>query len=52
MEAKADVVRVDDLHGLHPFLQVPSASAPVAFEAELHILSGEGVAVVEFDTLT
>jgi hypothetical protein len=51
MEAKADVVRVDNLHGLYPFLQVSGTSALVAFEAEPHILGGEGVAVVEFHTL-
>ena len=42
---------VDDLHGLHPLVQNLGRDAPVALEAELHVLGRERIAVVEPETL-
>ena len=48
---EADAMRVDDVHGLDPVVQRLRGGAPIAQEAELHVLRREGVAVVELQPL-
>ena len=51
VQHEAHAVRVDDLHRLHPLVQELGRGAPVALEAELHVLGREGIAVVEPEAL-
>ena len=51
MQPEADVVRIDDLDGLDLLFQFRSPGPFVALKAELHVLSGKGIAVVELHPL-
>ena len=48
---EADLVRIDDLHCLDLPLEFRSARPLIPFEAELHVLRRERIAVVERDPL-
>ena len=51
VEHEADPVRIGDLDRLHPIVQELRRRAFVTHEAELHVLGGERIAVVEFEPL-
>ena len=51
LELEAHPVRIDDLDRGHLVLQELRGGAAVALEAELHVLRGERIAVVEHDAL-
>src|SRR5262245_11783156 len=52
MQPKAYVMRIDDLNRSDLLLQLCSSGAFVPLKAILHILSGEGIAIVKLHALT
>src|SRR5207245_1925370 len=52
LEAEANASRIRRLHGDHPLLQRLVGRPPVALEGELHVLRGDGVAIVEARVLS
>ena len=49
IQPEAHGERIDDLDRAHASLELLGAGAFVALEAELHVLGGEGIAVVELE---
>src|SRR5205823_11467833 len=47
LEPEADAGGIHDLHHGHALLQHPRGGAPIALEGELHVVGGDGLAVVE-----
>jgi hypothetical protein len=52
VQVEADVVGIDDLHGLDLLLQLPGACPLVALEAELDVFGGKRIAVMKFHALS
>ncbi len=50
-QVEANVPRIDNLHRGDPLLHRRMLCAAIAFEGELHVLGGDGLAVVKRDTL-
>src|SRR5205085_6587333 len=47
LELEAEPTGIDDLHLLYALLEQGRLRAPVALERELHVLGGDGIAVVK-----